>query len=464
MERKQKKVFIITIPLSGHVAPIIQIANELIHTKNIKCFIYSTENYQQKIESIGAEFRNYDGLLDRDMKIKVPFNRRTSIKPQLIEKQIVIIENNLMKISIDIQNEKPNLIFYESISLHAKYVLRFLSETFDLHTASPLVILFSTVFITEKNIYPNKLEQSVKHEMSRQEIISVKLNWSKIRLKSYQLSKKFKISYQDPYKELFSIDSNLLNIVFTFPELQPRSHLFSKNNKFIGSCYNIVDDEGFVDKTGLIEPFLKKFPIKNPLQKLDNLDNGDKLVYVSVGTIFTDNVQLYLTIINAFKDDESYGNSIEKFKLHIIVSVGKKCFEIFNEMLKFNELKLPNNMTIVPFGPQIEILKRASLFVTNAGIKSVSEGISFGVPMICIPVSDDQPQTAYRVTTELGLGLTLDFLNLKSNHVRSAVIKILEDLTFNERCIRYSKISREYDGPKNAADIICDFIDGNLRN
>jgi len=74
--------------------------------------------------------------------------------------------------------------------------------------------------------------------------------------------------------------------------------------------------------------------------------------------------------------------------------------------------------------------------------------------MICIPLTSDQLKIAYRVTTDLGLGITLDFLNLKSNEIRYEIMNILQDSSYNERCIRYSKISAEYDSQKNAADII----------
>ena len=372
------------------------------------------------------------------MKIKIPTNKRIHIVSQLIEKQQIIIESNLKRLAIDIKNEKPNLIFYDFISLHAKYVLRFLFDQSDDELVAPFVVLFSTFFLNDKNI-----EDSVRSSIPKQEI----LKETKIRLKAYQQAKKFELSYRDPYKEIYEIDSNFLNIVFTFPELQPKSHLFQKNNKFVGSCICTCDDEEVDNK--LIVSYLEKFPPQNPNRT--EADSNNKLMYVSLGE-FSDNMQLYLTIINAFKDDN------ENFNLDIIVSVGEKSFYVFNEMIENDELKLANNMIIVPRAPQAEILKRASLFITNADMNSMSESVIYAVPMICIPLTAEQLQTAYRVTTELGLGVTLDFLNLKTNDVKFEVINILEDSSFFERCKRYSKISQEYDGPKNAADYIFKFL------
>ena len=456
-----KKVFIITIPLSGHVNPIIQIANVLINErKGIQVVIYSTENYKNRIEKIGAEFRSYNGVSWHDMNFKLPFNRRVLITSQLIEKQLIIIDANLKRLTSDIKNEKPNLIFYEYQSIFAKYVLRFLNDYHgDAFVKSPSLLLFSTSFINDKNFYPNDRSNHYSGGISTNSTRLVRQDTvkdTKIRFKSYQLSKKFNISYKDPFKEIFEIDCNFENIVLTFPELQPRSHLFQKNNQFVGSCIRTLDEDNQMNSLieKLIEPCLNTFPVQNPLKSKDDLNNlnKNKLVYVSLGEMFTDNMELYLTIINAFKssveEDSTDGN------LFVIVSVGEKCFEIFNEMLTNNELRLANNMTIVPFVSQIEILKRASLFITNSDLCSVSESIAYAVPMVCIPITNEQLQVAYRVTTDLGLGVALDFLNLKSNEILYEVMNVLDDTSYNERCIRYSKILAEYDGPKNAADII----------
>jgi UDP:flavonoid glycosyltransferase YjiC (YdhE family) len=454
-----KKVFILTIPFSGHVDPVIQIGKELTNERKVKTVIYSTENYKNKIEKSGAEFRNYDGVIWQEMIFKLPFNKRVSLTSQLIEKEQHIIENNLKKLAIDIKNEKPNLILYEFQSIYAKYVVRFLNDNYyDSNSSMPSILLFSTSFIFDKTFYPNEYENN-SGTMARQDV----LKETKIRLKSYQMSKKLNISYKDPFKEIFEIDSRLENIVFTFPELQPRSHLFNKNNKFVGSCI-CTDEEIYYEEDDyiqkLIDPYFKTFPENTSKNDLNN-SNKNKLVLVSLGEMFGDNIQLYLTVINAFKiniDDNQLLNeqstNLETISLFIIVSVGEKCFSIFNDMLTNNELKLANNMLVVPFISQIQVLKRASLFITQSDIISIHKSIAYGVPMICIPLTSDQLKIAYRVTTDLGLGITLDFLNLKSNEIRYEIMNILQDSSYNERCIRYSKISAEYDSQKNAADII----------
>ena len=61
---------------------------------------------------------------------------------------------------------------------------------------------------------------------------------------------------------------------------------------------------------------------------------------------------------------------------------------------------------MAPFAPQLTLLDRASLFITHAGMNSVLEGLSHGVPMLCIPVANDHPGAARRVE-RLGAGEAL---------------------------------------------------------
>jgi len=47
----------------------------------------------------------------------------------------------------------------------------------------------------------------------------------------------------------------------------------------------------------------------------------------------------------------------------------------------------PGHTQIVPWAPQLEVLSRASVFLTHGGLNSVKESISFGVPMVVLPFS-----------------------------------------------------------------------------
>lgn len=66
----------------------------------------------------------------------------------------------------------------------------------------------------------------------------------------------------------------------------------------------------------------------------------------------------------------------------------------------------PANVTIVPSAPHSAVLPHADAVVTHAGHGTVIKALARGVPLLCLPVGRDQPDTAARVVAA-GAGLRL---------------------------------------------------------
>lgn len=116
-----------------------------------------------------------------------------------------------------------------------------------------------------------------------------------------------------------------------------------------------------------------------------NVPKGRKLIYAALGSqawILKDNGKsIYQRILKAFgRRDDCF----------LIVAAGSLAAALREENQGENAL-------ILDWAPQREILKRAYLMVTHAGLGSVKECIHNEVPMICIPMGRDQPGTAARV-------------------------------------------------------------------
>jgi UDP:flavonoid glycosyltransferase YjiC (YdhE family) len=58
---------------------------------------------------------------------------------------------------------------------------------------------------------------------------------------------------------------------------------------------------------------------------------------------------------------------------------------------------LPANCIVVNHALQIELLKRSAVCITHAGLNTVLESLTQGVPMVAIPVTNDQPGVAARI-------------------------------------------------------------------
>jgi UDP-glucoronosyl and UDP-glucosyl transferase len=59
--------------------------------------------------------------------------------------------------------------------------------------------------------------------------------------------------------------------------------------------------------------------------------------------------------------------------------------------------RIPPNTIVVRIAPQIELLKRAALCITHAGLNTALEALAQGVPMAAIPIGYDQPGVAARI-------------------------------------------------------------------
>lgn len=86
----------------------------------------------------------------------------------------------------------------------------------------------------------------------------------------------------------------------------------------------------------------------------------------------------------------------------------------------------PENLIASPFIPQLHILERASLMITNGGLGTVKECIWFGVPMVVAPCRFDQPGNAARVVRH-GLGQRVDVGRVTVAQLKSAVEACLGD-------------------------------------
>lgn len=460
------KIFVHSMPASGHVNPISGVVERLVQEYKVHVCWYSTQAFKTIIENTGAEFRELNGWTE-DPKYIPNFhpNKRSFPLSVLLSLLIEFTESNLQKLTEDIETEKPDLILSDSMALHFKWAWRLFlkrqkerqvkhkksDDAANEHT--PQVIFFETSFAQQPNVFPNKQEEEILLNLSASEKF---LNLFRIvyavvlyRIKTLQ----YGLEYKFPIADIFSTDPSALKLVATFPEFQPRSHLLSKNTKFIGCC---IDDRIRPKiENPFLDEILAKFPERNPNAKPSG---SEKLIYISMGTVFNKNVPLYTKFIQAISAIEPTGTN--KFKLSDLTFI-ISCGNSYPELKKLEEnkkLPIPPNVLLLPKAPQLDILKRASLFVTHCGMNSTNESIYYAVPMINVPLSADQPLVAHRVANELGLGVYVDFVNMKVETFKNALLQVLNDDSYHERIYRFSQLSRQSNGKITSADKIIEHL------
>jgi MGT family glycosyltransferase len=173
-------------------------------------------------------------------------------------------------------------------------------------------------------------------------------------------------------------------------------------------------------------------PTPFPWEKL----NGKPLVYVCFGTTQNRNRHLY----------DAVAEVTGKLDAQVVLSLGGAT------MLELPG-KLPGNLLVVPFAPQLEILTKVVLMITHAGMNSTLESLAAGVPMVAVPIAHDQHGVAARIEWT-GTGVRVPPSECEPTRLRNAIETVLGNTSFRESARRFQRIIEEVNGLARAADII----------
>src|SRR5262249_22322505 len=107
----------------------------------------------------------------------------------------------------------------------------------------------------------------------------------------------------------------------------------------------------------------------------------------------------------------------------------------------------------VAYAPQIDVLKRSSLCITHAGLNTVLEALSFGVPLLALPITNDQPGVAARIAHKK-VGLVISQEELSSADLPALITQAVEDSTFRASAGHIGESISKTDGLATAARLI----------
>jgi len=174
-------------------------------------------------------------------------------------------------------------------------------------------------------------------------------------------------------------------------------------------------------------------PVPFPWEKL----TGKPLIYASMGTLVNGLNNVYRTILEAVSEFP---------ETQVVLSIGRN--------LDPGDLgPVPPNTIVLPIAPQIELLKRAALCITHAGLNTALEALAQGVPMVAIPIGYDQPGVAARIAYH-GVGEFVEIGDLTARRLSELIGKVKSDPTYRDKARWFQKVLRETRGLDVAADII----------
>jgi MGT family glycosyltransferase len=115
--------------------------------------------------------------------------------------------------------------------------------------------------------------------------------------------------------------------------------------------------------------------------------------------------------------------------------------------------ELPGSPLVVGYAPQLELLKKATLTITHAGMNTTLECLTNGVPMVAIPIANDQPGIAARIAWT-GAGEVVPLSRLSVPRLRAAIQRVLTEDSYKNNASRLQDAIRRAGGVGRAADII----------
>jgi zeaxanthin glucosyltransferase len=169
-----------------------------------------------------------------------------------------------------------------------------------------------------------------------------------------------------------------------------------------------------------------------PFDKL----TGQPLIYASLGTVQNRLLETFQTIAEACKNLDA----------QLVIALGGGSTP---ESLP----ALPGSPLVVGFAPQLELLQLTTLTITHAGMNTTLESLSNAVPMVAIPIANDQPGVAARIAWT-GTGEVVPLKRLGVSRLRSSIERVLTEDSYKKNALRLQTAIKQAGGVKRAADII----------
>ena len=180
-----------------------------------------------------------------------------------------------------------------------------------------------------------------------------------------------------------------------------------------------------------IEPVTNGEAEDFPWSRLD----GRPLIYASLGTLQNGIEQIFRIIAEGCAGLDT----------QLVIALGRRGAVAPGE--------LPGNPVVVGYAPQQALLKRANLVITHAGLNTTLEALSEGLPLVALPIANDQPAVAARIRHH-GLGEFIPMRELSAPRLREAVGGVLATKSYREKAERCAEEIGRLNGLAQAAELI----------
>ena len=379
------------IPAYGHTNPTIEVVRELV-SRGHEVRYYSFEEFREKIEGAGAQFVACDAYLP-PVDARAERKLRRVSTTEMSVQSFRTVANLDPLVSEDVATWYPDVVVTDSACFWGKLAAA--------KHGLPWVCSTTTFAFNEHS------SKYMSHSAS--EIADMVLGLPRM---NREIRKLRPLGYR--VKSALDIVSN-----------KPEDNTIVYTSRAFQPCAETFDEEHY----RFVGPSVRDVPPKDK--------GGRPLVYVSLGTVINDRPDFYRTLIDALSESD----------VDLLISCGRA----------FDPSQLgetPGNVCVEQYVDQMEVLSRASLFVTHCGMNSASEGMWMGVPELLFPLTGEQRAVARRVA-EVGAGRMLEeSMARESAALREVVLAALADDELRVGSARMREDLRSCSGPAGAADFI----------
>ncbi len=160
------------------------------------------------------------------------------------------------------------------------------------------------------------------------------------------------------------------------------------------------------------------------------------LIYASLGTLQNRNLEVF----------EKIASACQGLDAQLVISLG-------NPNHLEADVQFTGSPLVVPYAPHQQLIEKASLVITHAGMNTVLGALASGKPIVAIPITNEQPGIAARLA-RTGSGEVLNVKKLTVAKLKKLINRVLNEKSFQQNALRMQEAIQTAGGVKRAADII----------
>ncbi|PHK50073.1 macrolide family glycosyltransferase [Staphylococcus edaphicus] len=374
------KVLFINSGSIGHINPTIAVCKELV-SRGEEVVYYIGDQYQDKLADTGVEVRT----LPSDEIIQRFTAYGSGNLCYIINGLLNTVDVILPKILAETKDEHYDYLIYDSMFSCGSLIAQKLniptvsSVTTFAHTAetfeAALQFNMQALTTTEKNDVDNTFSELQQH-----------------------IQTTYGVDVVSRYAAMNNPGE--LNIVYIMKAFQINPELFdTARYRFVGPS--------------VIQP--------QPTHFMEQINQTRPVIYISLGTVFNQNMRFFNKCLAAFKDIDA----------SVVISIGHT-----NNVADFEEV--PDNVLLKPYVPQTELLQHTTLFLTHAGMNSTNEALLMEVPLLAFPQSADQPVVAQQIE-HAQVGQQASSETITAEALKMKVMEMLQNHTTYQAHIKKMK-------------------------